>query len=120
MYHYLSILAIIHSFLCDIYEFKVFALTESELVSDVGNLVQIQERSSKNGAQFASVALLCSSMLLSQVHLDSMTVFQNWPTLKTPLSTVSSVDFSPNSYFTAIGNDKGKVLVYNLCHYFVA
>lgn len=51
------------------------------------------------------------------VHLPSMRVFPNWPTSTTPLGYVSSFDFSPNSGYLAIGNDKGKVLLYRLGSY---
>ncbi|ORZ39040.1 WD40-repeat-containing domain protein [Catenaria anguillulae PL171] len=51
------------------------------------------------------------------VHLPSCTVFANWPTNRTPLSYVQCYDFSPNSALVAIGNDKGRVLLYNLKGY---
>jgi U3 small nucleolar RNA-associated protein 18 len=51
------------------------------------------------------------------LHVPSQTVFSNWPTSKTPLNYVWSMDFSPESKFMAIGNDKGKCLLYQLMHY---
>ncbi|KAG0165972.1 U3 snoRNP protein [Apophysomyces sp. BC1015] len=51
------------------------------------------------------------------VHLPSCTVYSSWPTDKTPLGYVSSFDFSPNSDYLAIGNAKGRVLLYGLKHY---
>lgn len=54
---------------------------------------------------------------LRLVHLPTCTVFSNWPTSKTPLSYIFSIDFSPKSGFFAVGNDKGKVLLYRLKHY---
>jgi U3 small nucleolar RNA-associated protein 18 len=54
---------------------------------------------------------------LRLVHVASRTVFQNWPSYRTPVQYVSSVDFSPNSGYMAIGNAKGKVLLYRLNHY---
>ncbi|KAH7281401.1 hypothetical protein KP509_36G046000 [Ceratopteris richardii] len=51
------------------------------------------------------------------VHLPSYTVFSNWPTLKTPLHYVHSIDFSPGSGYLAAGNAAGKVLLYRLQHY---
>jgi U3 small nucleolar RNA-associated protein 18 len=50
-------------------------------------------------------------------HVPSKTVFSNWPTSKTPLGYVWSIDFSPQSKFLAIGNDKGRCLLYKLKHY---
>lgn len=54
---------------------------------------------------------------LKLVHVPTQTVFSNWPTSKTPLGYVWSLDFSPGSKFMAIGNDKGKCLLYKLSHY---
>ena len=51
------------------------------------------------------------------LHVPTATVFSNWPTSKTPLNYVWSMDFSPQSKFLAIGNDKGKCLLYQLQHY---
>jgi U3 small nucleolar RNA-associated protein 18 len=51
------------------------------------------------------------------LHVPTGTVFSNWPTSKTPLGYVWSLDFSPASKFLAVGNDKGKCLLYKLSHY---
>ena len=52
-----------------------------------------------------------------QYHLPSATAFSNWPTSSTPLGVVTSADFSAGSEFLAIGNARGKVLLYSLTHY---
>mmetsp|Transcript_17016 Transcript_17016/g.28701 ORF Transcript_17016/g.28701 Transcript_17016/m.28701 type:complete len:535 (+) Transcript_17016:177-1781(+) len=54
---------------------------------------------------------------LRLVHLPSYTVFSNWPTSGTPLHMVTSMDFSPGGGYMAIGNAKGKVLLYRMHHY---
>lgn len=51
------------------------------------------------------------------MHLPSATVFANWPTQATPLHHVTTVDFSKGSEFLAIGNAKGKVLLYTIKHF---
>ncbi|KAJ9126151.1 hypothetical protein QFC24_002424 [Naganishia onofrii] len=51
------------------------------------------------------------------IHLPSATAFSNWPTSSTPLGTVTAADFSAGSEYVAIGNTKGKVLLYGLKHY---
>ena len=56
-------------------------------------------------------------MGMKLLHTHSASVFSNWPTSKTPLSYVWTMDFSPQSKFMAIGNDKGKCLLYKLMHY---
>ena len=61
--------------------------------------------------------------IASQMKKDSLKFFMsprerwsNWPTAQTPLHYVTSVDFSVNRML-AIGNDRGKVLLYRLKHY---
>ena len=54
---------------------------------------------------------------LRLVHVASGTVFQNWPTSRTPLGHVHSLCFSPQGGFLAIGNAKGHVLLYRIMHY---
>lgn len=51
---------------------------------------------------------------LLQIHLPSLTAFSNWPTSSTPLGHVTSVDFSAGSEFMAVGNNRGRVLLYHL------
>ena len=51
------------------------------------------------------------------LHVPTQTVFSNWPTSNTPINYAWSMDFSPESRFIAIGNDKGKCLLYRIMHY---
>jgi U3 small nucleolar RNA-associated protein 18 len=51
------------------------------------------------------------------VHIPTFTVYQNWPKETTPLSRVSTFDFTPNSAYLAIGNIRGKVPLFKLHHY---
>ncbi|CDU24698.1 related to UTP18-possible U3 snoRNP protein involved in maturation of pre-18S rRNA [Sporisorium scitamineum] len=67
--------------------------------------------------QILAVASKAKKDALRLVHFPSMRVFSNWPTSGTPLGSVSSVDFSPGSQYVAIGNTRGKVLLYSLRHY---
>ncbi|KAJ3105561.1 U3 snoRNP protein [Phlyctochytrium planicorne] len=66
----------------------------------------------------SSSALLFTSKMkkdaLRIAHCPSLNVFSNWPTANTPLSYVNAVDWSPGGGFLAIGNDKGKALLYRL------
>ncbi len=54
---------------------------------------------------------------LRVVHVPSRTVFANWPTGQTPIRYPSALGFSPNSGMMAVGNDRGRVLLYRLRHY---
>ncbi|KAI9342883.1 WD40-repeat-containing domain protein [Obelidium mucronatum] len=64
----------------------------------------------------SSQALLFSSRLkkdsLKIAHCPSLNVFANWPTESTPLGYVQSSAWSPGGGYLAVGNDKGKVLLY--------
>jgi len=51
------------------------------------------------------------------VHATTATVFENWPSERTPLERVSAIDMSRRGGFMAIGNERGKVLLYQLAHY---
>lgn len=70
-----------------------------------------------NDGQILALASKAKKDALRLVHFPSMRVFSNWPTSGTPLGSVSSVDFSPGSQYVAIGNTRGKVLLYSLRHY---
>ena len=65
--------------------------------------------------------LLMSSTMkkdsLKILHVPSRRVFSNWPTSQTPLRHVTSVDFTANSGMMAIGNDRGRVLLYSVGQY---
>lgn len=52
--------------------------------------------------------------LYLQIHLPSMTAFSNWPTSSTPLGHVTAIDFSAGSEYVAVGNNRGRVLLYHL------
>ncbi|KAK0748145.1 WD40-repeat-containing domain protein [Apiosordaria backusii] len=51
---------------------------------------------------------------LRLVHLPSCTVYRNWPTEQTPLGRVSAVAFSADSSMMAVGNDSGKVRLWEI------
>jgi U3 small nucleolar RNA-associated protein 18 len=47
-------------------------------------------------------------------HLQAGKTFSNWPTAQTPLHRVWSACFSPGGGFLALGNDRGRALLYRL------
>ncbi|KAK3329002.1 WD40-repeat-containing domain protein [Apodospora peruviana] len=51
---------------------------------------------------------------LRLVHLPSCTVYRNWPTDQTPLGRVTAVAFSEGSDILAVGNDVGKVRMWEI------
>jgi WD40 repeat protein len=48
------------------------------------------------------------------VHLPSCTVYRNWPTDQTPLGRVTAVAFSSGSDVLAVGNDSGKIRLWEI------
>ncbi|KAK4230634.1 WD40-repeat-containing domain protein [Podospora fimiseda] len=48
------------------------------------------------------------------VHLPSCTVYRNWPTEQTPLGRVTAVAFSAGSDVLAVGNDAGKIRLWEI------
>ncbi|KAK0731742.1 WD40-repeat-containing domain protein [Lasiosphaeris hirsuta] len=51
---------------------------------------------------------------LRLVHLPSCTVYRNWPTDQTALGRITSVAFSATSEILAVGNDVGKVRMWEI------
>ncbi len=54
---------------------------------------------------------------LRMLHVPSRKIFDNWPTESTPLRKVHCSAFSPGGAYFAVGNDRGKVLLYRLNHF---
>ncbi|VFQ81124.1 unnamed protein product [Cuscuta campestris] len=66
------------------------------------------------------ILAMCSSLKknsMKLVHVSSGTVFSNWPPQNQKLGDPRCLDFSPHSGFMALGNAKGRVLLYKLHHY---
>ncbi|KAF9934781.1 U3 snoRNP protein [Linnemannia zychae] len=84
----------------------------------IGNLTTaIHNLRFNHDSQILAISSKSRKDQLRLVHIPSLKVFPNWPTSGTPLSYVTSMAFSPRSGYFAIGNDKGKVLLYRLNHY---
>lgn len=48
------------------------------------------------------------------VHLPSCTVYRNWPTDNTPLGRITAVAFGTESDMLAVGNDAGKIRLWEI------
>ncbi|GKY94302.1 hypothetical protein MPSEU_000396000 [Mayamaea pseudoterrestris] len=93
-------------------------LSNRQPVKSIMNLHTSSDLVRFNGdGQILAISSRRERQALKLVHVPSRTVFSNWPTTKTPLNYVWSLDFSPQSRFMAVGNDKGKCLLYRLSHY---
>lgn len=51
---------------------------------------------------------------LRLVHMPSCTVYRNWPTEQTALGRITAVTFSATSEILAVGNDAGKVRMWEI------
>ncbi|KAK0529233.1 U3 snoRNP protein [Tilletia horrida] len=67
--------------------------------------------------QVCAVASRNKKDALKMVHTSTLRIFPNWPTSGTPLHHVTALDFSRRGEYAAIGNSKGRVLLYELKHY---
>ncbi|KAJ8703330.1 U3 snoRNP protein [Pleurotus ostreatus] len=85
--------------------------TLGQLVTSVTSL-----RFNRDG-QILAMASREKKDALRLVHAHSLTAFANWPTASTPLGHVTSIDFSAGNDHMAVGNSRGKVLLYQLRDY---
>lgn len=67
--------------------------------------------------QLLMMALRAKRDQLRIVHLPSGLVYQNWPTLGTPLGKVTCAKFAPDNSMVAIGNEQAKVTLWRLNHF---
>jgi len=84
--------------------------TMDNLVTSIGYL-----RFHPSGECLAAASRLKRESL-KLLHTGTSTVFQNWP-LQAPLGRVSTVDFARRAGLMAVGNEQGRVLVYQLGHF---
>ncbi|KAI9926640.1 hypothetical protein ASPWEDRAFT_46345 [Aspergillus wentii DTO 134E9] len=64
--------------------------------------------------QFFVMASRWKRDALRLVHLPTCTVYRNWPTSNTPFGRISSVAVSPNSEQLAVGNEQGKIRLWEI------
>lgn len=68
-------------------------------------------------AQLLAIASRNKKDALRMVHVPTLQTYANWPTAGTPLGHVTTLDFSSESQYLAIGNSRGRVLLYALRSY---
>ncbi|OCH94168.1 WD40 repeat-like protein [Obba rivulosa] len=86
-----------------------------KLLKTIGNLTtSITSMRFNHDSQLLAIASNTKRDQMRMIHLPSLTAFANWPTSSTPLGHVTSVDFSTGSEYVAIGNNRGRVLLYHL------
>ncbi|XP_050424576.1 U3 small nucleolar RNA-associated protein 18 homolog [Adelges cooleyi] len=82
------------------------------------NLVTAVTRLSFNkNSDILSMASDYKENAIKLLHVSSKTVFSNFPTTSSDVGKVYSMDFSPNSGYLGLGNDKGQALLFKLTHF---
>ena len=87
---------------------------DAQLLAIASNSKKDQMRLVGRACYFPDLLYISFNGSYPQIHLPSLTAFANWPTSSTPLSHVTSIDFSAGSEYLAIGNNRGHVLLYHL------
>ncbi|KAH8157175.1 hypothetical protein CIB48_g11071 [Xylaria polymorpha] len=64
--------------------------------------------------QLLAVASRHKKNSLKLVHLPSCTVYRNWPTEQTPLGRIQAIAFGTKSDMLAVGNDVGKIRIWDI------
>ncbi|TFY78978.1 hypothetical protein EWM64_g5036 [Hericium alpestre] len=91
------------------------AIERPKPLKAIGNLTtSISTAHFNRDSQLLAIASNVKKDQMRLIHLPSLTAFSNWPTSSTPLGHVTSVDFSAGSEFVAVGNNRGRVLLYHL------
>lgn len=84
----------------------------------LGNLTTaITTMQYSHDAQLLALASRNKKDALRVVHVPTLQTYANWPTAGTPLGHVTTLDFSSESQYMAIGNSRGRVLLYSLRPY---
>lgn len=102
----------------NLYDRNTFASGPPKPYKTVENLVtSISSLEYSPDGQLLSIALRAKRDAFRLVHVAQGSVYSNWPTSGTPLGKVTSVAFSPDNQMLAVGNEAGKVTLWNLTHY---
>merc|ERR1711862_87495 len=95
----------------------ILSKTYKNLKTSITNINTNSHTTNSSSSSILGISSSFSRDGLRLIHTQTNTVFSNWPTRNTPLGYVFSFDFSLNSKYLAIGNDKGKCLLYELLHF---
>ncbi|KAF9051089.1 WD40 repeat-like protein [Hymenopellis radicata] len=109
--------------LVNVYESDSFAKNregQPKTKKTLGNITTaISSMTFNHDAQLMAIASKEKKDSMKLIHFPSLTAFGNWPTSSTPVGHVTTIDFSPRSDYLAIGNTRGRVLLYHLKDYSV-
>lgn len=92
--------------------------TEGKPIRAIMNLTTSIDTLTFNGdGQMLAVSSRLKRDALRLVHIPTCTVFSNWPSSKTPLHYVWCTSFSPSGGYLAVGNARGRALLYRIHAY---
>ncbi|KZT24383.1 WD40 repeat-like protein [Neolentinus lepideus HHB14362 ss-1] len=92
--------------------------TSDKPLKTIGNLTtSISSLQFSHDSQILAMASNSKKDQMRLIHLPSLTAFSNWPTSSTPLGHVTAMDFSRGNEYVAVGNNRGRVLLYQLRNY---
>jgi len=105
--------------IANLYAFnKLTKTAEKNITKEVSNLTTSLDNVKFNPTgEIMALTSRWKRNAIRLLHVPSMTVFSNWPNMRTKLSFINRVCFSKNSRYMALGNDLGNVIVYNFEHY---
>ncbi|KRZ30832.1 U3 small nucleolar RNA-associated protein 18 -like protein, partial [Trichinella pseudospiralis] len=91
---------------------------QPKLLKGISNLTTAADLLRFNGS--SEILALGSSKkpnALKLLHVQSRTVFENFPMSTCKLGNVKCVDFSPNGGYMCVGNNSGRAMLFRMLHY---
>lgn len=107
-----------YSGVVNIYDESCFEVRSPKPLKAIMNLTSSCTSLTFNStAEILAISSNFADSALKLVHVPTQTVFSNFPKKTSSLHIPISLDFSPNSGYLTIGNNKGKALLYRIRHY---
>ncbi|KAL1227819.1 U3 small nucleolar RNA-associated protein [Trichinella spiralis] len=91
---------------------------QPKLLKGISNLTTAADLLRFNGS--SEILAMGSSKkpnALKLLHVQSKTVFENFPMSTCKLGNVKCVDFSPNGGYMCVGNNSGRAMLFRMLHY---
>lgn len=102
----------------NVYNSDIFASETISPIKTIFNLVTpVTNIQFNTSGEILAIASNAKENALKLVHCSSMTVFSNFPSLSNILNKPTAIDFSPNSGYFAIGNNKNAANLFRLKYY---
>ncbi|XP_033632404.1 U3 small nucleolar RNA-associated protein 18 homolog [Asterias rubens] len=107
-----------HSGVLNIYDNHCLTEVRPKPVRAVMNLTtQITASKFNHNSEIVATASFHTANSVKLIHLPDCHVFPNFPNHADTIGLATELDFSPNGGYMAVGNNKGKAMLYRLGHY---